>query len=158
MRLNTLIKRVEKARGEVMAMVRSACELPSVQKWIVDANKEQLSEGMNANGVLMNGGVYSHHYELYRRRKGLPTDHVYLLLDGGLQEGMQVEYTDTGFSIKSTDWKQWMVDFTMETGHWPPGNAPEYGPVFGLTEAKKGELARKIAPMVARRVRRRIAN
>ena len=160
MRLNTLINRVEKARGEVIAMVRSACELPSVQKWIVDANKEQLSEGVNANGVLMNGGVYSPTSVRMRARMGLPVDHVYLSYEGDMQAGMQVEYTDTGFSVVTTDWKQRLVDEAMRTGYWPSSgyNDPEYGPVFGLTEAKKGELARKIAPMVARRVRRRMVN
>lgn len=152
MRLNTLIRRIERVRDEVVPAVRAACEKESA--WIVSANREQLAAGLNAEGVLMNGGVYSHHYELFRRRKGLPTDHVYLLLDGGLQEGMQVEYSETGFSVVTTDWKQWMVDYTMETGHWPPGNQPEYGPVFGLTAAKRGELARRIAPNIARKVRR----
>lgn len=154
MRLNTLIRRVERVREEVVPAVRAACERRKV--WIVNANKEQLAEGLNANGTLMNGGNYSHHYELFRLRKMLPVDHVYLDLDGGLQDGMEVVFGETGFSIRSTDWKQWMVDYTMETGHWPPGNQPEYGPVFGLTAEKKVELARIIAPSVAGRIRSRL--
>ena len=154
MRLNTLIKRVERVKDDIVPFVRSACERRKV--WIVRANKEQLEAGLNANGTLMNDGNYSHHYELFRRRKMLPVDHVYLNLDGDLQDGMEVVFGETGFSIRSTDWKQWMVDYVMETGHWPPGNKPEYGPVFGLTAEKKGVLARLIAPSVASRIRNRL--
>ena len=154
MRLNTLIRRLEKVRDEVVPAVRAACEKEAA--WIVSANREQLAEGLNAEGVLMNGGEYSPYHLFRRMRKGLPVRHVYLDFDGGLQSGMQVEYSETGFSVVTTDWKQWMVDYAMETGHWPPGNQPEYGPVFGLTAAKKGELARRIAPGVARAVRRRL--
>lgn len=154
MRLNTLIRRVERVRDEVVPAVKAACEKEAA--WIVSANQEQLAAGLNAAGVLMNGGVYSPYHLFRRMRKGLPVDHVYLDFDGGLQEGMQVEYTETGFSVVTTDWKQWMVDYTMETGHWPPGNQPEYGPVFGLTAEKRGELARRIAPNVARMVRRQL--
>lgn len=142
----------------MLLYVKDACERQSVGKWIVEANRGQLAEGKNSEGVMMNGGVYSDHYAKFRRRKGLPTDHVYLLLDGGLQEGMEVEYHDDGFAVVSTDWKQWMVDYTMSTGHWPPGNQPEYGPVFGLTAEHKGELARMIAPIVAGSVRRRLVS
>lgn len=156
MRLNTLINRVEKAGREVERYVREACEQQVAQRWIVDANRGQLAEGKNARGEMMNGGVYSPHYMFFRMRRGLPVRHVYLNLDGGLQEGMMVEYSETGFSVKSTDWKQQFVDYTMETGHWPPGNQPEYGPVFGLTEENKGLLARMIAPVVAGKIRRRI--
>ena len=68
--------------------------------------------------------------------------------EGDMQEGMQVEYTETGFSVVTTDWKQRLVDEVMRTGYWPSSgyNAPEYGPVFGLTAEKRGELARRIAP------------
>lgn len=154
MRLNTLIRRIEKVRDEVVPAVKAACEKEAA--WIVSANREQLAEGLNAEGVLMNGGVYSPYHLFRRMRKGLPVRHVYLDFDGGLQSGMQVEYSETGFSVVTTDWKQWMVDYTMETGHWPPGDQPEYGPVFGLTAAKRGELARRIAPNVARAVRQRL--
>lgn len=154
MRLNTLIRRIERVRDEVVPAVKAACEKEAA--WIVSANKEQLAAGLNADGVLMNGGEYSPYHMFRRMRMGLPVRHVYLDFDGGLQEGMQVEYSETGFSVKSTDWKQWMVDYTMETGHWPPGNHPEYGPVFGLTAEKRGELARRIAPRVAVKIRRRI--
>ena len=154
MRLNTLIRRIEKVRDEVVPAVRAACEKEA--SWIVSANREQLAEGLNAEGVLMSGGEYSPYHLFRRMRKGLPVRHVYLDFDGGLQSGMRVEYSETGFSVVTTDWKLWMVDYAMETGHWPPGNQPEYGPVFGLTAAKKGELARRIAPGVARAVRRRL--
>lgn len=151
MRLNTLIRRVEGLQGALNGMVRTACV--KEESWIVEANKGQLREGLNANGVLMNGGVYSP-YHLFRRiQKGLPVRHVYLDYEGDLQDGMTVEFGETGFSVKTTDWKQWMVDYTMETGHWPPGNQPEYGPVFGLTVVNRGLLARRIAPRVSKSVR-----
>ena len=154
MRLNTLIRRIEKVRDEVVPAVRAACEKEA--SWIVSANREQLAEGLNAEGVLMNGGVYSPTSVRQRAKRGLPVDHVYLSYEGDMQAGMQVEYSETGFSVKTSDWKQELVDYTMETGHWPPGNQPEYGPVFGLTAEKRGELARRIAPNVARAVRRRL--
>lgn len=156
MRLNTLIRRLEKVRDEVVPAVRAACE--KEKDWIVSANREQLAEGLNAEGVLMNGGVYSPYHLFRRMRRGLPVRHVYLDFDGDLQAGMYVEYSETGFSVKTSDWKQELVDYTMETGHWPPGNKPEYGPVFGLTAEKKGELARRIAPGVASRLRRKLLN
>ena len=154
MRLNTLIRRVERVREEIVPAVRAACERR--EKWIVAANREHLAEGLNANGVMMNEGEYSPYHLFARMRRGLPVRHVYLDFEGDLQAGMYVEFGETGFSVRTTDWKQELVDYTMETGHWPPGNQPEYGPVFGLTAEKKGELARLIAPSVAGNLRRRI--
>ena len=158
MRLNTLIRRIERVRDEVVPAVKAACEKESA--WIIEANKEQLAAGVNAEGELMNGGVYSPISVRQRAKRGLPVDHVYLSYEGDMQEGMQVEYTETGFSVVTTDWKQWLVDEAMRTGYWPSSgyNAPEYGPVFGLTAEKRGELARRIAPSVARTVRRRLLN
>lgn len=156
MRLNTLIRRIERVRDEVVPAVRAACEKEAA--WIVSANREQLAEGLNAEGVLMNGGVYSPYHLFRRMRKGLPVRHVYLDFDGGLQDGMFVEYSETGFSVKTSDWKQELVDYTMETGHWPPGNQPEYGEVFGLTMENLNALARRIAPGVASRLRRKLLN
>ena len=156
MRLNTLIRRIERLQGELLPAVKEACV--KREKWIVAANREQLGEGLNADGVLMNGGVYSETSRRLRGRRGLPIDHVYLSFEGDLQAGMYVEFGETGFSVRTTDWKQELVDYVMETGHWPPGNKPEYGPVFGLTAEKKGELARLIAPSVGRRLRRKLLN
>lgn len=158
MRLNTLIRRIERVRDEVVPAVRAACEKEAV--WIVSANREQLAEGLNAEGVLMNGGVYSPTSVRQRAKRGLPVDHVYLSYEGDMQSGMQVEYSETGFSVVTTDWKQRLVDEAMRTGYWPSSgyNAPEYGPVFGLTAEKRGELARRIAPGVASKIRRRILN
>lgn len=156
MRLNTLIRRIEKVRDEVVPAVKVACEKEAA--WIVSANKEQLAAGLNAEGVLMNGGVYSPTSVRQRAKRGLPVDHVYLSYEGDMQEGMQVEYSETGFSVVTTDWKQRLVDEVMRTGYWPSSgyNAPEYGPVFGLTAEKRGELARRIAPNIARKLRRRL--
>lgn len=156
MRLNTLIRRIERVRDEVVPVVRAACEKEAA--WIVSANREQLAEGLNAEGVLMNGGVYSPTSRNLRTKRGLPVDHVYLSYEGDMQAGMQVEYTEAGFSVVTTDWKQRLVNEVMRTGYWPSSgyNAPEYGPVFGLTAEKRGELARRIAPNVVRAVRRRI--
>lgn len=156
MRLNTLIRRIERVRDEIIPAVKAACEKEAA--WIVSANREQLSEGLNAEGVLMNGGVYSPTSVRERVKRGLPVDHVYLSYEGDMQSGMQVEYTETGFSVVTTDWKQRLVDEAMRTGYWPSSgyNAPEYGPVFGLTVEKRGKLARRIAPRVARAVRRRL--
>ena len=158
MRLNTLIRRIERVKEELVPMVRTACERQSVARWIVSANKEQLAAGLNAAGEMMNGGVYSPTSIRQRAKMGLPVDHVYLSFEGDMQEGMQVEYSDTGFSVVTTDWKQRLVDEAMRTGYWPSSgyNAPEYGPVFGLTAEKKGELARMITPMVARGLRRKL--
>ena len=158
MRLNTLIRRIERVRDEVVPAVRAACEKEAA--WIVSANREQLAAGLNAEGVLMNGGVYSPTSVRQRAKMGLPVDHVYLSYEGDMQAGMQVEYTETGFSVVTTDWKQRLVDEAMRTGYWPSSgyNAPEYGPVFGLTAEKRGELARRIAPNIARAVRRRLLN
>ena len=158
MRLNTLIRRVEKVRDEVVPAVRAACEREA--SWIVSANREQLAEGLNAEGVLMNGGVYSPTSVRERAKRGLPVDHVYLSYEGDMQSGMRVEFSETGFSVVTTDWKQRLVDEAMRTGYWPSSgyDAPEYGPVFGLTASKKGELVRRIAPGVGRKIRRRILN
>ena len=158
MRLNTLIRRVERLRDDIVPLVKSVCERKTVERWIVESNREQLQSGKNANGVMMGGGVYSVMYRKVRARRGLPTDHVYLSFEGDLQNGMKVLYSDTGFSIVSTDWKQRLVDEVMRTGYWPSSgyNAPEYGPVFGLTAEKKGELARLIAPIVAGKFRNRL--
>ena len=143
-------------RDEVVPAVKAACEKEAA--WIVSANREQLAAGLNAEGVLMNGGVYSPTSVRQRAKMGLPVDHVYLSYEGDMQSGMQVEYTETGFSVVTTDWKQRLVDEAMRTGYWPSSgyNAPEYGPVFGLTAEKRGELARRIAPNIARKLRRRL--
>ena len=145
-------------RDEIVPAVKAACERESA--WIVEANREQLAAGLNAAGVMMNGGVYSPTSIRQRAKMGLPVDHVYLSFEGNMQDGMQVEYSDTGFSVVTTDWKQRLVDEAMRTGYWPSSgyNAPEYGPVFGLTAEKKGELARRIAPMVAGKIRNRLLN
>ena len=158
MRLNTLIRRIEKVRDEVVPAVKAACEKEAA--WIVSANREQLAAGLNAEGVLMNGGVYSPTSVRERAKRGLPVDHVYLSYEGDMREGMQVEYSETGFLVVTTDWKQRLVDEVMRTGYWPSSgyNAPEYGPVFGLTAEKRGELARRIAPRVASCLRRKLLN
>ena len=154
MRMNTLIKRVERVRDDMNDIVRQACQ--NRERWIVNANKKQLKKGLNTDSILMNGGMYSRSHNWARRYVGLPVDHVYLDFGGDLQDEMYVEYTSTGFSVKSTDWKQWMVDYTMETGHWPPNGKPEYGPVFGLTAANKAQLAKLIAPAMAKKIRSKL--
>jgi len=151
MRLNTLIRRVERLQSEILPIVRKACE--GEERTIVDLNRAQLARGENAEGVMMNGGEYSEHYAAFRRRKGLPIDHVYLLLSGDLQDKMRVEFSETGFSVVTDDWKQWMVDYTRETGSWPPGDKPHYGPVFGLDAVSRGMLMWRIRPRVAGSIR-----
>ncbi len=152
--LNTLIRRVERVQSEILPIVRKACE--GEERTIVDLNRAQLARGENAEGVMMNGGEYSEHYAAFRRRKGLPTDHVYLLLSGDLQDKMRVEFSETGFSVVTDDWKQWMVDYTRETGSWPPGDKPHYGPVFGLDAVSRGMLMWRIRPRVAGSIRNRL--
>ena len=154
MRLNALIRRVERVQSEILPIVRKACE--GEERTIVDLNRAQLARGENAEGVMMNGGEYSEHYAAFRRRKGLPTDHVYLLLSGDLQDKMRVEFSETGFSVVTDDWKQWMVDYTRETGSWPPGDKPHYGPVFGLDAVSRGMLMWRIRPRVAGSIRDRL--
>lgn len=154
MRLNTLIRRVERVQSEILPIVRKACE--GEERTIVDLNRAQLARGENAEGVMMNGGEYSEHYAAFRRRKGLPTDHVYLLLSGDLQDKMRVEFSETGFSVVTDDWKRWMVDYTRETGSWPPGDKPHYGPVFGLDAVSRGMLMWRIRPRVAGSIRNRL--
>ena len=154
MRLNTLIKRVERVQSEILPIVRKACE--GEERTIVDLNRAQLARGENAEGALMNGGEYSEHYAAFRRRKGLPIDHVYLLLSGDLQDKMRVEFSEMGFSVVTDDWKQWMVDYTRETGSWPPGDKPHYGPVFGLDAVSRGMLMWRIRPRVSVSIRNRL--
>lgn len=156
MRLNTLIRRIEKVRDEVVPAVKAACEKEAA--WIVSANREQLAAGLNAEGVLMNGGVYSPTSRNLRSKRGLPVDHVYLSYEGDMQSGMQVEYTETGFSVVTTDWKQRLVDEAMRTGYWPSSgyNAPHYGPVFGLDAVSRGMLMWRIRPRVAGSIRNRL--
>ena len=154
MRLNTLIRRVERVQSEILPIVRKACE--GEERTIVDLKRAQLARGENAEGVMMNGGEYSEHYAAFRRRKGLPTDHVYLLLSGDLQDKMRVEFSETGFSVVTDDWKQWMVDYTRETGSWPPGDKPHYGPVFGLDAVSRGMLMWRIRPRVSVSIRNRL--
>ena len=154
MRLNTLIRRVERVQSEILPIVRKACE--GEERTIVDLNRAQLARGENAEGVMMNGGEYSEHYAAFRRRKGLPTDHVYLLLSGDLQDKMRVEFSETGFSVVTDDWKQWMVDYTRETGSWPPGDKPHYGPVFRLDAVSRGMLMWRIRPRVSVSIRNRL--
>ena len=156
MRLNTLIRRVERLQGELLPAVKEACV--KREKWIVAANREQLGEGLNADGVLMNWGVYSPTSIRQRAKKGLPIDHVYLSFEGDLQAGMRVEFGETGFSVVTTDWKQQLVDEAMRTGYWPSSgyNAPHYGPVFGLDAVSRGMLMWRIRPRVSEGVRRRL--
>ena len=156
MRLNTLIRRIERVQSEILPIVRKACE--GEERTIVDLNRAQLNRGLNADGELMNGGEYSEHYAAFRRRKGLPTDHVYLSFEGDLQDGMRVEFSETGFSVVTTDWKQQLVDEAMRTGYWPSSgyNAPHYGPVFGLDAVSRGMLMWRIRPRVSEGVRRQL--
>ena len=156
MRLNTLIKRVERVQSEILPIVRKACE--GEERTIVDLNRAQLARGENAEGVMMNGGAYSPTSIKQRAKVGLPIDHVYLLLSGDSQDGMKVEFTATGFSVVTTDWKQWLVDEAMRTGYWPSSgyNAPHYGPVFGLDAVSRGMLMWRIRPRVAGSIRNRL--
>lgn len=156
MRLNTLIRRVEKVRDDMVLYVKAACE--GERDAIVDLNRAQLARGENAEGVLMNGGAYSPTSVRQRAKLGLPIDHVYLSFEGDLQEGMKVEFTETGFSVVTTDWKQQLVDEAMRTGYWPSSgyNAPHYGPVFGLDEVSRGMLMWRIRPRVAVSIRNRL--
>ena len=159
MRLNTLIRRVERVQSEILPIVRKACE--GEERTIVDLNRAQLNRGLNADGELMNGGDYAP-TSIYRRSlMGLPINHVYLRITGDLQDGMYVEYSETGFSVKTTDWKQELVDYTMKTGNWPTGvspddEVPEYGPVFGLDAVSRGMLMWRIRPRVAGSIRNRL--
>ena len=156
MRLNTLIRRVEKVRDDMVAIVKGACE--KEKDAIVDLNRAQLARGENAEGVMMNGGDYSPTSIRQRAKLGLPIDHVYLSFEGDLQDGMKVEFTETGFSVVTTDWKQQLVDEAMRTGYWPSSgyNAPHYGPVFGLDAVSRGMLMWRIRPRVSEGVRRRL--
>jgi hypothetical protein len=156
MRLNTLIRRIERVQSEIVPIVRKACE--KEKEAIVDLNRTQLARGENAEGVLMNGGAYSPTSVRQRAKLGLPIDHVYLSFEGDLQEGMKVEFTETGFSVVTTDWKQQLVDEAMRTGYWPSSgyNAPHYGPVFGLDEVSRGMLMWRIRPRVAVSIRNRL--
>ena len=154
MRLNTLIRRVEKVRDDMVAIVKGACK--KEKDAIVDLNRAQLARGENAEGVMMNGGDYSPTSIRQRAKLGLPIDHVYLSFEGDLQDGMKVEFTETGFSVVTDDWKQWMGDYTRETGRWPPGDKPHYGPVFGLDAVSRGMLMWRIRPRVSEGVRRRL--
>ena len=156
MRLNTLIRRVEKVRDDMVAIVKGACE--KEKDAIVDLNRAQLARGENAEGVMMNGGAYSPTSIRQRAKLGLPIDHVYLSFEGDLQDGMKVEFTETGFSVVTTDWKQQLVDEAMRTGYWPSSgyNAPHYGPVFGLDAVSRGMLMWRIRPRVCEGVRRRL--
>ena len=158
MRLNTLIRRVEKVRDDMVAIVKGACE--KEKDAIVDLNRAQLARGENAEGVMMNGGSYSPTSIRQRAKLGLPIDHVYLSFEGDLQEGMKVEFTETGFSVVTTDWKQRLVDEAMRTGYWPSSgyNAPHYGPVFGLDAVSRGMLMWRIRPRVAGSIRSRLLN
>ena len=156
MRLNTLIRRVERVQSEILPIVRKACE--GEKRTIVDLNRAQLARGENAEGVMMNGGAYSPTSIRQRAKLGLPIDHVYLSFEGDLQEGMKVEFTETGFSVVTTDWKQQLVDEAMRTGYWPSSgyNAPHYGPVFGLDAVSRGMLMWRIRPRVAGSIRNRL--
>ena len=156
MRLNTLIRRVEKVRDDMVAIVKGACE--KEKDAIVDLNRAQLARGENAEGVMMNGGAYSPTSIRQRAKLGLPIDHVYLSFEGDLQDGMKVEFTETGFSVVTTDWKQQLVDEAMRTGYWPSSgyNAPHYGPVFGLDAVSRGMLMWRIRPRVAGSIRNRL--
>jgi hypothetical protein len=156
MRLNTLIRRVERVRDDMVLYVKAACE--KEKEAIVDLNRAQLERGENAEGVLMNGGAYSPTSVRQRAKLGLPIDHVYLSFEGDLQETMKVEFTETGFSVVTTDWKQQLVDEAMRTGYWPSSgyNAPHYGPVFGLDEVSRGLLMWRIRPRVAVSIRNRL--
>ena len=156
MRLNTLIRRVERVQSEILPIVRKACE--KEKDAFVDLNRAQLARGENAEGVMMNGGAYSPTSIRQRAKLGLPIDHVYLLLSGDLQDGMKVEFTETGFSVVTTDWKQQLVDEAMRTGYWPSSgyNAPHYGPVFGLDAVSRGMLMWRIRPRVAGSIRNRL--
>lgn len=161
MRLNALIRRVERVEKDVAEYVKAACEAEA--EAIVEMNKAQLKAGINTDGGMMAGGNYAPTTIFRRGKRGLPVDHVYLDYEGGLQGGMYVEYGEEGFNIKTTDWKQWMVDYTRRTGYWPIDGGPdtelpEYGEVFGLTVENLNALARRIAPNVARTVRRRLLN
>ena len=156
MRLNTLIRRVEKVRDDMVAIVKGACE--KEKDAIVDLNRAQLARGENAEGVMMNGGAYSPTSIRQRAKLGLPIDHVYLSFEGDLQDGMKVEFTETGFSVVTTDWKQQLVDEAMRTGYWPSSgyNAPHYGPVFGLDAVSRGMLMWRIRPRVIVSIRNRL--
>lgn len=48
MRLNTLIRRVEKVRDDMVLYVKAACE--KEKEAIVDLNRAQLARGENAEG------------------------------------------------------------------------------------------------------------
>ena len=156
MRLNTLIRRVEKVRDDMVAIVKGACE--KEKDAIVDLNRAQLARGENAEGVMMNGGAYSPTSIKQRAKLGLPIDHVYLSFEGDLQDGMKVEFTETGFSVVTTDWKQQLVDEAMRTGYWPSSgyNAPHYGPVLGLDAVSRGMLMWRIRPRVSVSIRNRL--
>ena len=156
MRLNTLIGRVERVQRDMLLIVRGACERE--ERAIVELNRLQLQRGLNAEGELMNGGVYSPTSIRQRMKRGLPVDHVYLSFEGDLQEGMEVVFGDTGFSVVSRDWKQQLVDEAMRTGYWPSSgyNAPHYGPVFGLDAVSRGMLMWRIRSRVSEGVRRRL--
>lgn len=157
MRLNTLIRRVERLGTDMPMVVRAACEEES--GWIVSANRGQLADGRNVDGVLMNGGRYSEVALENRSAVGLPIDHVYLIYTGRLQSEMYVVYTDSGFAIKSRDWKQRLVEEAALTGYWNSSGyeSPRYGAVFGLTSENKGLLGNRIQAKIVKTIKRRLS-
>ena len=155
MRLNTLIRRVERLQGELLPAVKEACV--KEEKAILDYQQLQLYRGMNAEGGIM-GINYSLKHKNARLALGLPVDHVYLDFEGGLHEGMKVEYSNTGFSIVTDDWKMKLVEISLKTGYWVASNGThlEYGPVFGLDDVSKNMLVWKIKPRVSANIRKRL--
>lgn len=150
--LSDMITRVERAQGECNGLVRDACMRN--ERSIIDMNIEQLNHGLNADGELMNDGMYSPSWMKKRAMRGLPTDHVYLMYEGGLQGGMKVNFGESGMSVQTDDWKQSLVDIVMSTRYWPPtSHQTEYGPVFGLTSENKVRLSDMIKPIIIDEIR-----
>jgi hypothetical protein len=101
---------------------------------IVELNSEEqlFEQGITRQGVhISDYAPYSPVTIEIKKEKGQPTNRVTLRDEGDFEQSFFIEYTDTGFEIKASDWKA--ANLTIAYGD----------EIMGLTEENLQELIKQ---------------
>lgn len=105
-RLDDLINKLKSLESEMFEAVKMV--LQDNKEIILDMNsEEQLYEkGITRHGVeIASFAPYSPITVEIKREKGQPTNRVTLRDEGDFHYSFYIEFTETGFEIKASDWK-----------------------------------------------------
>jgi hypothetical protein len=119
-------------RINLIKLVVQVLDLPEVQDFIADKNKDQLNSGLTIEGEKITPDYVSDDYAKAKQdmnsKPGLFTPDLFL--SGDFYEGLTADLAGQNIEIFSTDWKSDDLE-------------KKYGDIFGLTKSNMEQLKRE---------------